>query len=141
MPKEESAGAVLFYEKGGTIEYLLLRYDETGHWDFPKGHIESGETEKKALQREVFEETGIKNLVLAPEFKKTIKYFFRQNNKTVFKTVVFYLAYTKTQKVKISFEHMGYKWLSYADALQQLTFANAKAVLKKADRYLKTRVS
>ncbi len=140
MPIEKSAGAVVFTKKNKKIEYLLLYY-QASHWDFPKGHIESGETEKKALQREVFEETGIKNLVLAPEFKKTIKYFFRQNNKTVFKTVVFYLAYTKTQKVKISFEHMGYKWLSYADALQQLTFANAKAVLKKADRYLKTRVS
>ena len=29
-------------------------------WGFPKGHIESGETEEEAAIREVFEETGIR---------------------------------------------------------------------------------
>ena len=54
----------------------------------------------------------------------------------IFKTVTFYLAQTKTKEVKISFEHKGFKWLRYEEALKQLTFKKAKETLKKANDYL-----
>lgn len=134
MPVEKSAGAIVF-RKNRKIKYLLLHY-EAGHWDFPKGHIEKGESEKEALRREVFEETGIKDLKIIPSFKKTIKYFFKKDKRTVMKIVVFYLAETKTEKVKLSFEHIGYKWLSYNKASRQLTFQNARDLLFQAHQFL-----
>ncbi len=54
----------------------------------------------------------------------------------IFKLVVFYLAETKTKDVKISFEHQNYKWLPYEEALKQLTFKNAKEILKKANAFI-----
>ncbi|MDZ4384915.1 MAG: NUDIX domain-containing protein, partial [Candidatus Moranbacteria bacterium] len=61
---EKSVGAVVFRKKEtGGKEFLLLHYP-SGHWDFPKGHIESGETEEGTLRREVEEETGLKDLKL-----------------------------------------------------------------------------
>jgi len=54
----------------------------------------------------------------------------------VFKIVTFYLAETKTKEVKISFEHIGYKWLPYEQALEQLTFKKAKEILKKTNDFL-----
>ena len=54
----------------------------------------------------------------------------------VFKTVTFYLAETKTKEVKISFEHVAYKWLPYKEALKQLTYKKAKEILKKAHHFL-----
>ena len=133
--KETSAGAVVFREEKGNALYLLLHYEE-GHWDFPKGHIEKGEEEKETAEREIEEETGIKKISFIEGFKEKIKYFYKREGQTIYKEVVFYLCETKESKIKISFEHIGYKWLDYEDALNQLTFKNAKEILKKAHSFL-----
>jgi 8-oxo-dGTP pyrophosphatase MutT (NUDIX family) len=149
MPKEKSAGAIIFRKEENKIYYLLLHY-QSGHWDFPKGHIEKGESDEQTIKREIEEETGIKDIKIIPGFKEYIKYFFkksyglkgeaRKKAPFVFKIVVFYLAETKTKDIKISFEHIGYKWLEYEDALKQLTFKNAKEILKKAQHWILTKI-
>ena len=133
MPIEKSAGAVIFRKQRGGIYYLLLHYG-IGHWDLAKGHIEKGEKPEEAAEREIKEETGIKEIKFAPGFKETIKYFYKRDNKNFVKTVVFFLAKTETKQVKISYEHKGFKWLPYDKALQQITFDNAKKILKKANQ-------
>lgn len=144
MPVERSAGAVIFRREpfessqGKKTEffYLLLHY-EGRHWDLPKGHIEKGEKPEEAAKREVKEETGIKDIELIPGFKETIQYFYKREDKNFFKIVVFFLAETKTKDVKISYEHQGFKWLPYGKALKQVTFDNAKKILKKANNFNK----
>ena len=135
MPIEKSAGAVVF-RKNKKIYYLLLHY-QGGHWDFPKGNIEKEERPEETAKREIFEETGIDDVEFIEGFKETIKYFYKLKGKTIFKIVIFYLAKTRQKAVKISWEHIGFKWLSYQEALERLTFQNAKEVLKKADEFLK----
>lgn len=143
MPKEISAGAVIFREEDGIRYYLLLHY-EVGHWDFPKGHVEEGENDEETVRREVEEETGIKDLEIIEGFREYIKYAFRNSYESkevkkgewIIKVVNFYLAKTKTKNIKLSFEHIGYKWLSYEDSLNQLSFKNAKDILEKADKRL-----
>ncbi len=141
MPTEKSAGVVIFRREKDTIKYLLLHYPRgfrrtDSYWDFPKGHIEKGETEGRAMRREAFEETGIKDLILVPKFCEVIKYFFKFEGKNILKFVTFYLTETKTNDVKISGEHIGYQWLPYGEALEQLKFQNAKKILKKANDFL-----
>ena len=141
MPLEKSAGAVIFRRENKKIKYLLLHYPRGSrrpkpYRDFPKGHIEKGEKPEATARREVEEETGLKDIKFIEGFKEWIKYFFEDKGQTVFKIVTFYLAQTKTKKVKISWEHIGYKWLSYEEALEQLTFKNAKEILKKANDFL-----
>lgn len=140
MPLEKSAGAVIFI-KNKEIKYLLLHYPSSSraaknYWDFPKGHIEKGEKEIETANREIKEETGIEDLKFVKGFKEWIKYFFRFRGKAIFKIVTFYLAETKTKEVKISAEHIGYKWLCYDDAIKQLGFKNAKEILKSANSFL-----
>jgi len=135
MPLERSAGAVIFREEGDKIYYLLLHY-QSGHWDFPKGIIEKGEKIEETAKREVKEETGIENIEFVEGFKEWIKYFFRVKGRTIFKIVTFLLAETKQKKVKISWEHIGFKWLPYEEALEKLTFKNAKEILEKANDFL-----
>lgn len=139
--KEKSAGAVMFKKTGEKIEYLLLKYPSSAktkkaYWDLPKGHIEEGENEIDTVKREVEEETGLKDIEIIEGFKQSIKYFFRWEEKNIFKIVVFYLAEAKSGEVKISEEHIGYQWLPYEQAIKQLTFKNAKEVVKKADDFL-----
>jgi 8-oxo-dGTP pyrophosphatase MutT (NUDIX family) len=141
MPIEKSAGAVIFRRENNRIYYLLLHYPSSAkaprdYWDFPKGHIEKREKELETVKREVFEEAGLKDLKFVEGFKEWIKYFFKFKGKNVFKIVTFFLAETKTKTAKVSFEHIGSKWLPYEEALVQLTFNNAKEILKKANKYL-----
>lgn len=142
MPKEKSAGAIIFRKINNVPHYLLLHYP-SGHWEFAKGHIEEGENEEETVIREIEEETGIKDLKIIPGFKEYIKYFFRNNynlekkdkNKApwIFKLVVFYLGQTNIENIKISHEHKGFLWLPYEQAIKKLTFKNAKNLLKKAN--------
>ena len=142
MPIEKSAGAVIFRKEGNKIYYLLLHYPSNAkapreYWDFPKGHIEKGEKIEETVKREFKEETGLKDIKLIEGFKEWIKYFFKFKGKNIFKIVTFFLAETKTKTVKVSFEHIGFKWLPYEEAIEKLTFKNAKDILKKANDYLK----
>lgn len=141
MSVERSAGAIIFRKDEGKNSYLLLHYPigfrtSKDYWDFPKGHIEKGEDILQTVKREVFEETGLRDIEFVEGFKETIKYFFKVQGKTVIKFVTFYLIQTKEKEVKISWEHIGYKWLPYEKALEQLTFKNAKEILQKANDYL-----
>lgn len=142
MPIERSAGVIIFRESEGKKLYLLLHYPRGSrrpkpYWDFPKGHIEKGEKPKMAARRETAEETGLTDILFINGFKEKIKYFFKFKDKTILKFVIFFLAETKSKRVKLSQEHTGYKWLNFEKALKQLKFQNAKKLLKKADSLLK----
>ena len=133
--QERSAGSVLFNENGDNIEYLLLHYP-TGHWEFPKGNREEGETEVDTIKREIKEETAIDNIEFINGFRKKITYNYKKRGNLVEKEVIFYLSRTNSKKVKLSFEHQGYKWLNYDCAIKLLTYKNSKIILKEANSFL-----
>lgn len=136
MGQEKSCGAVVFRRSKDGIKYLILHY-EAKHWDFPKGKLELNETEEEAAKREIKEETRIDDVQFAEGFKQKISYFYRKNDEVIHKEVVVFLAETKKEEVKLSFEHIGYVWMGYENAYKKLTFNNSKEVLKKVDEFLR----
>ena len=65
MPPPRSAGVLLFRDRDGETEVLLIkpggpfwRNKEAGAWMIPKGAIEPGESPDEAALREFEEETG-----------------------------------------------------------------------------------
>lgn len=124
--------------KNTEVKYLLLHY-EAGHWDFVKGNVEPHESEKETVIRELREETGIADAQFIEGFREKIEYFYRRQGATIHKEVIFFLIETHTEKVELSYEHVGYTWLDYQNAMKKLTFKNAKAALQKAHGLLKTR--
>ena len=139
MIDERSAGAVVFYiEDNSEPEYLLLHYS-AGHWDFPKGNIEAGENEKQAAVREIWEETSITDVEFLDGFHMKIEYKYRHGKKLVRKEVALYLVRARTRKVILSDEHIGFAWRKFDDAMQQLTYINAKNLLSAAKEHLQQR--
>lgn len=66
MPQPPSAGILLFRERDGRVEVLLIkpggpfwRSRDEGAWMIPKGAIEPGETAADAALREFEEEIGV----------------------------------------------------------------------------------
>ena len=137
MLREKSCGAVVFL-KNTEAKYLLLHY-EAGHWDFVKGNVEPNESEKDTVIRELQEETGIADGRFINGFREKIEYFYRRQGATIHKEVIFFLIETHTEKIKLSYEHVGYTWLDYPNAMKRLTFKNAKEVLQKAHKLSKIR--
>jgi 8-oxo-dGTP pyrophosphatase MutT (NUDIX family) len=123
-------------------EYLLLLYPG-GYWDFPKGTAEKGEQIKETALREAKEETGL-DVEIIDGFEEKIRYFFRESpsansgqaTQLVFKQVIFFVAKSKSEKVKISDEHSDYIWLPFKKAIELLKHKTAKEILMKTERFL-----
>jgi bis(5'-nucleosidyl)-tetraphosphatase len=135
--KERSAGAVVYVTTPEGPEYLLLRYGG-GNWGFPKGHVEAGETDVQAAQREVAEETGIPigSQRLLQGFEDDTDYRFRRGHTLVEKDVRFYLIEAQTREVKISHEHSGFAWLPYPQALARVSFEGPRRILQGAHAFI-----
>lgn len=131
---EKSCGVILF-KRGKKTLFLLLRY-LPGHWGFARGHSEEGETEKETAIREVKEETGIKSIRLLKGFREGVQFSFRRKGKNVQKQVVFFLGEAPKRAVKLSGEHLEYIWLTYREAMNKLTYGNARRILKRAGDFL-----
>jgi len=129
--EERSAGVILF-NKAENIQFLVLKYP-SGHWDFVKGNIEEGEGEEETVKRELFEETGINNLEIHQGFNEKVQYNYYKKNNKVHKIVSYYLAETNQKQVKLSFEHLDYKWSDYEGLMKLITFENSREVLKKGN--------
>ena len=132
--EERSAGAVVYRETEEGRLYLLLQ--NAGRWDFPKGGVEKGESELQTVRREVEEETGMGKIEIVPGFRKVIEYFYRREGKNIHKQVVYVLAKTDDEAVKISFEHQGFGWFPFREALEKASYDNSKLTLAEAEKFV-----
>jgi 8-oxo-dGTP pyrophosphatase MutT (NUDIX family) len=134
---EQSIGAVIKYrpshDKAELSEFLLLK-NRRGFWGFPQGHKEKGESEIQTLIREVFEETGIRDLEIQSYIGRIRYSYFKGDGMKSQKEVRFYFAVTPTRDIKISEEHADFKWTTLADAINMLDHAKLKLVLTKGHR-------
>tara|TARA_B100001013_G_C24426859_1_gene370159 strand:- start:29 stop:463 length:435 start_codon:yes stop_codon:yes gene_type:complete len=135
--KEKSVGCVTFYLKEDQRYYLLLRYI-SDHWGLVKGHVETNETEKQTLIREIYEETKLEEFEIIPNFKESNTYTYLRNNQRFDKLVSYYLVKSNNFNIIISDEHKEYIWLKYEEAIDRVTYKNTKVILKKAEMLLKS---
>lgn len=127
--QEKSCGVILLNEQN---EFLIVRHN-AGHWDFPKGHVEEGETEEETALREVLEETGLTAVILAG-FRETLNYLVRGH---IPKEVVFFLGRPVSQDIVLQSEEVSdFAFLPYPEAWQRLTFQSNRMLLEKAQAFL-----
>ena len=134
MRYEKSCGAIIYRTIDDIVEYLLLRSArESRFWGFAKSHMEEGETEEETCLREVWEETGIK-IKIEEGFRVSDRYITPDN---IDKEVILFLGDANGQSVSIQEEEiMDYRWCSYDDALELLTFEGSREKLKEANDFI-----
>jgi len=104
---------------------LVAQHSKHKGWDFPKGHIESGESSEAAALREVEEEAGVVAEVV--EKAGQTEYFYFDQGEKVLKTVVYFLMkYIREGEATTAFEVSDMKWLSVDEVEKQLTFKDTK---------------
>ena len=139
MKNDQSMGVIVFFQFPRSVKYLLIKHRK-GHWSFPKGHADKGETKLETALRELKEETGVTKIQL---LKKTVLLkeaykFTGSKGVKILKKVNYFIAEAKSKKVKIDFrEVVNYKWCTYNAGLDKITFGGSKSILKKADKIVR----
>ena len=134
MKYEKSCGGIIFTRKDNTVHYLVVRH-LGGHWGFPKGHMDPGETEEETALREIREEVGL-TVTLMNGFR-TEETYQLPNKPDTQKTVVYFLAEFADQTVQIQPEEVTEASLvPYEEAMKLLTHQEVKNLLIQADQYI-----
>lgn len=124
MKYEKSCGAIIIDN-----DKILVLQQVAGHWGFPKGHVEEGETEIQTAKREIKEETNL-DVEINDNYRYTEKYSPAEG---VEKEVVYFIAQKIGGEIKVQEEEVKkIEWLSYNEALERLTYENSKELLRKA---------
>ena len=132
--KEKSCGAIVYKKENNQLEFLLV-HQSNGHYSFPKGHMEEGETEIETTLREIKEETNI-DVELNTDFRISIDYLL--SSKNIMKEAVYFIAIPTSSDLKNQegeIDSCG--WYSYEIAMKLLEFDNIKEVLEKASNFIK----
>lgn len=98
-------------------QVLMLQKNGSLKWELPGGHLEAKESFKQAAKREVREETK-----LSIE-KSMLEKIDRTEDREYVQTVYKYNL-TGKNKVKLSDEHVDYKWVSRS-GLDRLTLTDS----------------
>lgn len=132
MKREKSCGALVYKWVGQTPYLLLIKHKFGGHWSFPKGHVESGESEVQTALREIREETGLE-VSLQDGFRQSVEYFPKPYIK---KQVVYFLGEAvggeeQRQEEEVSELH----WYPIQEAQNQVTYPNDRRLIECARKF------
>ncbi len=134
MNYEKSCGAAVLRERNGIREYLLVfnkKGDASGHWGFPKGHIEDGETELECAAREIFEETGLR-VKFIDGFRRTVTYSPKPETK---KDAVYFACTPVTEEITLQLEEVAKSgWFTAERAAETITYN--KELIEECEAFL-----
>ncbi len=137
---EIAAGAILAQEEAP--ELLLLHHAEEDRWCFPKGHVEEDESLLEAAVREITEETGLKEFTLRQELGEVAYRFYDPRREVnVFKTTVYFLAFTPDRMAHPEPLFDSYEWLDPRAAFERVAYDTDRRMIERAQTPLATRGS
>ncbi len=137
MKHEKSYGIIPLSLHEGLWQVLLIQH-QAGHWAFPKGHAEQGESPQQAAERELKEETGLTVQRYLSSDPLSDEYKFTLQGELVHKNVQYFLALVKGQVGIQASEIQASQWLTLSQAHQHITFKESKRLCAQVEEFLKT---
>lgn len=138
MKQDFAYGGIIFKKVNNFTQVLLVKKPQFISWDLPKGHKEEDESDDIAALREIYEETGYKNIELIRE-KVIISYEVEKKNELIIKTVTFFIGEhfrdeesTPNPDNDSDEENMEIKWIDVDKAVNFVTFKPFQDALKQA---------
>lgn len=137
MVEHVSCGVVTVRRWDRKWEFFLVQH-HLGHWAFPKGHQEAGETAEQTARRELAEETGFTEVELDPDHEFYEDYRWTRHGVVNHKQVTYYLGLVADQPPKIQrAELKDGRWVPADEVPSVLTFPEAQAVFRQAQKILR----
>ncbi|MCC5831445.1 MAG: NUDIX domain-containing protein [Chlamydiales bacterium] len=132
---EHSFGIIPLRRSGQEWEALLVKHRK-GHWAFPKGHLEKGESPCEAAARELCEETAL-NVAYFLAIEDLREYYvYELQGRLIEKSVTYFAAEVKGE-VEIQAEEIeDFRWASLAEARRLATFPETKALCSRVEKQL-----
>ena len=127
-----SAGGVVLNKHG----QIAIVSQNGNSWSLPKGHVEEGEDYLTAAKREIYEETGIKELTLVKELGNYERHRIGKDTNgddiSELKTLHFFLFKTNTETLKpVDTENPEARWVEKDKVADLLTHPKDKEFFLK----------
>lgn len=136
--RETTAGGIVFRRDAkGQVE-ILLAQDAKDRWTIPKGHIEPGETPRQTAEREITEETGLKEMKLYHHLGKTQFRYRRQNSLVLMTMHVFLVKALGDSDALVKEDWMnGIAWFKFNDALDKIEYDTLEKLMLLAMKHIR----
>ncbi len=132
--KEISCGIIPIYEYADGRKELLIVQSYHGHFGFPKGHREEGESFLDTALRESYEEVGIVPELILEEPYFSEEYFIKRHGIT--KMVHYFLAFVEDREFHLQDrEIQTASWVSFEEAQKIIQDESRLELLEKIKPY------
>ncbi len=129
--REPTAGGVIFRrnKQSNEIEILLIQ-DAKDRWTIPKGHIEEGEKSRETAEREIREETGLKEMKVLNWLGK-INFRYRRVSSLVLMTTEIFLVRALGDTDDLTPEDWmnGIQWFTAAETLDKIEYEDIGKII------------
>ncbi len=127
---------VVFKKNNNQPVFLLLhRCLHWNGWELVKGQLEGNESPEEAVKREVFEETGLKNIRILKKINHSMKFFDKTQKK---ESEAFGFLVESLEEKPVSLEqnpvkeHDSFEWTDSNTVLKKLRFENMRELFSAA---------
>jgi len=134
-----SAGGVVYREREGHVEIVLVARPRHSLWALPKGTPEPGESVEQTALREVSEETGLEVAITQEIGAIHYRYVIPTENVLVTKVVHHFLMEPVGGDVALhDHEYDVVDWVDIHEAIGRMSYANERRIVEKAGALIAT---